>query len=427
MQIIFGELARSLKKGRNLAIILVLQFSLGFFLLLALLKIYLGMTGTHTQFVAMYNEKQYYKLVDRLTGETEEYFNRQADSLSRLKALHRDFIMEKNFTYLEISSQPIEIIQKDIKDEKFMYMYEAGRGRPGVTIEGQQYTSSKCITANLEAQREFRLRTIAGRLFQEEDIIYQKGQPVPVLLGYEYKDHAQIGDVWSAQYLSQPMELRVVGILEPDLSMRVQSNPCYLDRYIIIPSFDFLAEPANQREKFFQKASYLNKVNGTAITYTNGGEVVALLQKLCDTYDIPRFSVIGAGSAAAIVFQHVSAESLKLMLFLGLIIFAFSVAGLSVTLLGKVMSNLKVYAVHLLCGGSMNTIRIFVLLETGTIVGISFMIAAGAFLALTGQRLESVIWGTGGALGVITAVIAAIPTLLRLTNQSMSQLSKREE
>ena len=101
-----------------------------------------------------------------------------------------------------------------------------------------------CVQISENLQYNSHLTCDAGRLLNGKD--YQlAGETVPVLLGYEYRNLFQLGDQFSAVYLYNVYTFEVVGFLEKGAKIYNPAHMIYLDKYIIMPSFNVFTFPEN--------------------------------------------------------------------------------------------------------------------------------------------------------------------------------------
>ena len=119
-----------------------------------------------------------------------------------------------------------------------------------------------CVQISENVQRDFNLSTAAGRLLEEDDYWISRGKQIPVLLGSAYAGKAELGDVFSAEYLFSPFEFVVVGFLDPGSAVETSNLWIDLDEKLVIPSVDFQYAPESETEYVTQKIHAANKTSG---------------------------------------------------------------------------------------------------------------------------------------------------------------------
>lgn len=119
-----------------------------------------------------------------------------------------------------------------------------------------------CIQISENLQNDSHFECYAGRLLKGEDYQF-RGGTIPIILGYEYVDLFQLGSQFTATYLYNVYTFEVVGILEKDSMIQNSMQIIYLDKYIIMPSFNVLELPENTDGI---QIHYANKTSGLAVS-----------------------------------------------------------------------------------------------------------------------------------------------------------------
>lgn len=107
-------------------------------------------------------------------------------------------------------------------------------------------------------QEDFSLTPTDGRLFTEEDFIFDNNT-IPVCLGADYLNQYQLGDSFSAEYLYDEYHFVVVGLLEQNSMIKTSLKNILLDECIIMPSFNV---SPNTPITDGLKIHYANKTSG---------------------------------------------------------------------------------------------------------------------------------------------------------------------
>lgn len=234
-----------------------------------------------------------------LGSSPTDYFS-DPNRLNNLKDFYVAFSNNPNYIYLDKVDQTIYM--KDTPDtDKFFDGYEKGNYYDDEF--GNRYYPFYNCTINLTTQNYYNFKVTEGRLFNSEDFKY--GDTIPVILGYDYKDYYNIGDVFTGNYLKCYFNYEVIGILDKNTSITLQNKVVFLDRYIISPSVTVPNAPQTHDELFYQSASYLQKLEGTVILSEDFGlpEFTNTLETLKNTYSMFDFSIIKQSSIGLTFFQ----------------------------------------------------------------------------------------------------------------------------
>lgn len=119
------------------------------------------------------------------------------------------------------------------------------------------------ISENLQKSNNFKCYT--GRLLNSGDYQFNGGT-IPIILGYEYRNLFQLGSQFSATYLYNVYTFEVVGILEKNSKIYNPIEIIYLDKYIIMPSFNVLKFPESIEGISIH---YANKTSGLLLSQKN--------------------------------------------------------------------------------------------------------------------------------------------------------------
>lgn len=244
-----------------------------------------------------------YELVYPIEVESNltDYFS-DPTRLNNLKDFYIAFSNNPNYIYLDKVDQGI-YMKNTLGADIFLYGYENGLENYFDDELGNRYYLFNNITINLASQNYYNFKVTEGRLFNSEDFKY--GDTIPVMLGYDYKDYYNIGDVFTGEYLSCYFNYEVIGILDKNTAIDIQNEVVFLDRYIVSPSVTVPNAPQTHEELFYQSASYLQKLEGNVILSEDFGlpEFTNTLETLKNTYSMFDFSIIKQSSIVLTFFQ----------------------------------------------------------------------------------------------------------------------------
>ncbi|MGM9566544.1 hypothetical protein [Evtepia sp.] len=171
--------------------------------------------------------------------------------------------------YYEITSQFLYVPDFPFEDH-FLYLYEEGHSEDSKYLleEGNSSTlisAIKTVQISNNCTDAFAISVQKGRVFTNEDMSSlcknAPNQTLPILVGSDYANLLQIGDLIEGLYIQKNISLEVVGILTPNSHITLYGYPLYLDRYVVMPSF-LCSEPLDEADYIFQVRHYANKLSG---------------------------------------------------------------------------------------------------------------------------------------------------------------------
>ncbi len=247
-------------------------------------------------------------------------------------------------------------------------------------------------------------RVIIGRDFTDEDMVYEEGKPLPVLLGYKYKDVYKPGDILSisnlnGSYNSMVQELEVVGILDEDTAVMEADEYSFLDldKYILLPSicvteeqYEYFLEPDDHNRDldlfvFFMDPDTLTKVK-MYIPKESESETVLKVQEALNNYSIfgkyYKIKNKNIGIEREVERNEALSQFHSSIAFV-LIVFSVVTAIFSVT--DKVNQNIKSYAIHMLVGASKRSVVLMILTEFGLILLLSEIFGLALFAVVSAE------------------------------------------
>lgn len=353
-----------------------------------------------------YNEtfgnKTYYFMYEAL-DDTDYYTyldDNNTTDYKRLLNFRQALYKEETFNYISLNSQFLEIYNTEIPDI-FLYGYEEGYAQDNIyQKDGTTYYPIKTIQVSESFFKEFDIKISDGRLFTSEDYIC-KNNEIPVLLGCAYKNVFSVGDTFSCNYLTQNMSCKVIGFINENSFFYENNDNNFIscERYIIIPSM----YSDTNTPTFFDKILLLQNINGI-ISFTEGNTVLYekfdnILEKcklskwdiyITSSYDQKTQSLNNTIQTYSAMTSEV-ANHFKLIL---IILIAFTIISLTVSICGFVREQHYNYGVYILCGSSYSDISINISMLTGFIILIS-TVTATLFLLISSYSNViglSIIW-----------------------------------
>lgn len=247
-----------------------------------------------------------YSMIDLFSEEEElQEFFRDEHSLSKMKEMYQRCKTQWDSSYYIMTDQSIIVSDLPLP-KKFAHGYGQ------IPEDDLIQTFVHSIQMNSSAIDGSSMNLLEGRFFEKEEYVYKDSTPVPVLVGYEYKDYLKINDTFEINYLGKPLMVKVVGILEEG-AYSAKSQSFLLDLYMIMPALEFNQEPITKEEYSFQMKVYLGHTNAYVYSSSSVLGVQNRLDKICKEVDIKPY--IMAGVAPIDIF-HLGYAKSNLILFL---------------------------------------------------------------------------------------------------------------
>ena len=270
----------------------------------------------------------------------------------------------KNLKYVSLDDNSIRI--NNFKGSKiFLLGYENGISQ---LFSNNNNSIVKILKTNDGFIKHEKYKVIEGRNITEDDLIYKENDYTPVLLGYSYKGIYKSGDI--LEISTEPgnedliygngyyhSKLEVIGILEEDVSI-INGNATQLmnlNRYIICP-FQYLPVSEMKKEQWIINTSYtldmLFMWTKLMINTEYENEVLVELQQTLDSFgNHSKYFKIFDRKLITSLLNNIEDTRFNFYIWVTLSVFIFSVIGLIITVLNKLKSNIKDYAIHILVGG----------------------------------------------------------------------------
>lgn len=245
-----------------------------------------------------------------------------------------------------------------------------------------------------QAMETFGITVEHGRMFTQEDyILHQRAQEVPVLLGSAYEGIYQLGDTMmlGRDNLFQTFSAKVVGFLRHGSSVqyystaREKTETAVLNASIVMPVFeiDFVAQQQDDAA-FVSMYGLSSYYNGGAVVVppdTPRTEFSRLQREVNDIFVRNGLSpmVFGSPSYGFLYFQNESNAAMNLILGMYWLMIAVSLVFVCLFFLAKANKNMSRYAIQMLNGWSLGDIAGVFLMELILLLLVPAGIAAVLF------------------------------------------------
>lgn len=347
---------------------------------IVLMMLFLTVSYTMLNF-GTYIKETYAQLSNELAQKSEilpyqiDYEDKfRNDRIDKLKNMYNCLLSEKDFSYYEIYSQFLYVLNYGGPD-KFRDGYDMGGGYEDVEISTKLgkglYSPLQCVQLSLNCFPVFNLKIDTGESFLESEYSYSYGDKVPVILGSEYKDFYNIGDTLKGVYLFQELEFYIKGFLQKDSYIKKGDSLIYLDRYIVMPMFNCIDSNKDNEYISFQVKHYANKTSGylNFAEPTEYDQVNKRIRRLSQSCSLKEYSVWMMPIPVDISFFTVSNQYIAIIIEYGSRIFTFLFCIIFILFLIKnINKQIKIFAAYLISGMKLDQILKCLIMETTAII-----------------------------------------------------------
>ncbi|MBL3716811.1 hypothetical protein GHK52_08315 [Lactococcus garvieae] len=245
-----------------------------------------------------------YGLVDTLHDPNDfSKFRGDISSINHVADFYNQLNKSDNFNFLSIFDQPIPVT--DFKgDMQFDYAFDTERTKKGFYQDeqtGEKLFDVKALQMNAQAFSFFNLSVKKGTTIDWDTVNYDSNV-LPILLGSDYNDIYNVGDIIGGSLYFKKYQFKVVGILRENASLFYQNNRnTFIDNYFIIPYPPKLPK-ATEKDKEFYGILNFAMINGN-IAASRDMTGTELLNKLHDISLKSNFSHYTLWSMPAYLIQ----------------------------------------------------------------------------------------------------------------------------
>lgn len=403
-------------------IILVLQCCLCIWFVGTVLQQTLQVQEKVVQFQQNVAEKNYYDLIETLDDAAfYKYMSDQHYKYKEMCQFYQELLDKKELDYTVLCEQEVFVSNVTIP-EMCLSGYEDGMVEEDIEENGRKISGVKCYQVSQNIFSKFHIEMEQGEKLSEKDYTYKEGRPVSVILGSAYKQQFKIGDKIEVEYLYKMITLQVKGFLKEGEYYSDGQKTKVLDRYMLIPMFDFNENQPTE----FNKMRLLQALGGFFITNqeveTVEKEVERLLEKnhapkgkkgiwLQDSNKSSDVSQLGQISSMT---QEVRKQYITLLIVLTL----FVIGSLSVAINGFVRENHYEYGVQLLNGASSSDLVVNV---CGIVSFIVLIGDIGAMLLLS--LSQSITAQVGWLLQLLVLVVMGLACIVPVLHVKKVEVS----
>lgn len=414
------EFFRSFQKSLFKNILLMLMFSISLIMAVIMCSYYVGLGERYESITQKVDGREWYAL-DLMTESSQEVLN-QFTTVGRCRDMVNYYETLKSLKEAPIltinTSQCVGVKQEDIEklfgEKDFLPFADGEENIAELPFwdDGSHLTRDmKGAQLDLDAYRYFGLRTQEGEGFTEENMTIQRdGDPMPLLLGSDYKGIIEVGTIIDINFWTCAYRCKVAGILEENSKLPPDGNMALgelvsLDDKIVFPhGVRILEDPEHSKQmERYAWNDYMALQNGFA--QTDGQHIRELVEKygqIANQFGYPPVQLVGT-SLGIDLLRRESASTVRVMLILTIVLLCFSFYGLFVTFYDKIQSNSRNYGIYLMNGCSLSMILIPCLLEIVVILVPAIII--GRYVLTGGQSMVGYYFRSGPIMQAVCLMI----------------------
>jgi hypothetical protein len=249
-----------------------------------------------TGFLEVYDEVQFYSIADNFVGE-QAYAHEDPEMIPALRTFYELLRDSEYFDYLPIYVNPVYIDGYSGPDEN-TDNYEHGGTVESRTVEFENADGStsdavalKACWVEAETISYFDLKAEEGRLFEEGDFYFDPDENISVILGHNYADTYDVGDIICVHFIFSQSPAVVAGFLEKGSNIYNSRSFVNFDNYVIMPLFRNDDHEGRDIYNIRVNNLYLFRTEGTIVTKLTKGDVDTIIRMYLDEAglgDMPR-------------------------------------------------------------------------------------------------------------------------------------------
>ena len=237
-------------------------------------------------------------------------------------------------------------------------------------------------------------RVIKGRDFTDEHMIYVKGKPRPILLGFKYQGVYELGDIIKISdktlcFGDWVSEFEVIGFLEEDTTIidRGGSIVYDLDNYIVFPAIYLSQDEYEQLGDDFKNGAFKRYIVQNSDYFTTLFKmklyiepeykeiVLEEIQEALNEYSVisQSFRLVSSGQASLKRASRTEALT-EFFALVTSVTMIFAVATVLISIANRVSRNMKDYAIHITVGATRGNAVLFIVAEMALILVCSMIL-----------------------------------------------------
>lgn len=383
---IVKETLRSFQKNIYTNVLLMLQFTICFFLLIVMMTFYFEI-GDSEQFntVQKVDDRKWYMLRMELDAGLTQFSElaNAPDGLVSLSNLYDELSSDDSFDLISLRDGQCIYLDAEFLDERFSdeMIHKFIDNSDGEFSYDQCYNQIKdgdslfqgvrikSVQMNERAFAVFGLETIKGEgLTCNNTTLDTATDAIPIVLGYDYLDYFKVGEeiriylptvgTESAYFIARIIGFLKEGSMVPGYGGEA-SGTINLDTMIICANGLHLEILPDTQE---EKAKFASAIYADALVYSyispkedaSYGNVVRKVQRLAERYNIDLFFT--STSFGTEILLKESEQSVKILSILTVTMCIFTFFCLVSSCINRVQKNLRTYAIYLMNGSGLSNI-----------------------------------------------------------------------
>lgn len=379
------EFFRSFQKSLFKNILIMIMFSIGMVMAVLMCSYYFDVGDRYSDMTQHVGDSEWYNL-ELLSDGTEI-----TDSFSTVTGCRNMMDYYEELSSLEDypsfslnTQQSVYVREQDIENlfngKSYLNFLDEKQNEPVKAQFGEtEICFQQCLQSaqvDLNGYRMFGFRTEEGEGFTEKTMTIEKASdPIPILLGNDYKGMVKVGDVIDVGFWYYIYPCKVIGILEQGAALpengQLNVGMIQMDSKILFPyGISVQKNPEDVGE--IMRYAFLDYMTlEFAVVQAEEGEnineLVEVFRNIGEKYQLPVPRIVGTSMGMNLLRKESSA-SVRIMLILTVALLGFSFYGLFVTFYDKIQSNSRIYGIYLMNGCSLGMIVVSCLLEIAVIL-----------------------------------------------------------
>lgn len=355
--------------------------------------------------------KQYYRLHECLDDTMYSiYMSEESNSLyDDLFQTLTEIRNSDNYAYLFVTCQPISIYGENIKNE-MLYGFEEGTSNEVI----DDIYAVKSLQVSQNVFQEFNMKFAEGACWNEDEISYSDVE-IPIVVGYEYREIFEIGDVIQGTYLFKDGNYRVVGILPEDATISDGESFYNCNRYIILPSIQETTIENNPTDT--DKARLLQQLTGVVVSDIGYASIVEEItdivkrNNLIYSQDIILTDVSNNGENILDTYSAMTDELLMQFVIILILFVVYTVLSMTLTINGLMQDYQYEFSVFLLSGAKISDVAFIAHCTIFIVIGIGDLFAISILLL---QNTDMIVLGFVFLVSVLMHIISCIYPISKL-------------
>lgn len=383
IKFIIEEFLRSFRKSLFKNLLIMVMFTISFIMTAIMCSYYLDLHERYGNDMYIDNS-QYYNL--SYSDDAAEIFNHCNTVNSCMNVINYCREIQENEEYDVVAmdiDQPNVVREADAEkyfgSKDYKNFLDKNNPEPIPGYFGADETGIvlelKACEVNLNAYNMFGLKIEEGEGFTKDNLtIKSPSDDIPIIVGNEYKGIFDIGDrieIAASEYI---FPCKVIGILKkgeilPDIESK--SGDRKLDYYMLFP-FGINISGNVTELKEIEKYVFWNWFemlfsHMKAPKDKSLHDVTYELQDAAKEFGVPAVSISGT-SLGMYLLRKESADSVRIILILTIILMCYTLYGAFVIFYDKIQDNMKTYGIYMMNGCSLGMILVSYFIEIAIVL-----------------------------------------------------------